>query len=334
MRILLFVVLLCLVGTLHAQDPKTKTPFDAIDRHALDAPAEAEASVAALAKYLATPARRDHEKARSIFRWLADRVAYDFEALRTNQLPKDVSAAGVLKNRLTVCDGYANLFVALAREAGLDAVKIHGYARGFGYKPGEKIDTNHAWNAVKIDGAWMLLDATWGAGYLDAQKGFIKRLEDFYFLPAADALIFSHFPNDAKWQFLDPVVTKETFQPWPKVSIGLLKLGIEPKEIRTLLEDKSFPGLVNAFDYPGTAIRVVKAPLQGKLEAGTKLHVRVEAACSDMAFVMPGSKFVFLPRKNGAFEGTVVVPKGALRVSAKIPGKGAAYWPILDYVGE
>ena len=333
MRILPLVVLLCFAGTLHAQE-KAKAPFDAIDQHALSAPAEAEASVAALAKYLVEPAGNDRDKVRAIFRWLADRVAYDSEAFLANKPPKNVSAKDVLKGRLTVCDGYANLFVALAKEAGLDAVKMLGYARGYGNVPGEKIATNHAWNAVKIDGKWTLLDATWGAGYIDAQKGFVKRLEEFYFLPPADALIFSHFPNDAKWQLLDPVVTKETFQPWPKVSVGLLKLGVEPKEVRSLLDAKDFNGLVNGFDYPGVAIRVVKAPLQGKLEAGTKIHVRIESTSSDMAFVMPGGQFLFLPRKNGAFEGTVVVPKGSFRVSAKIPGKGAAYWPILDYVGE
>ncbi len=333
MRIATFVLLLCFAGPLHAQDKK-KASFDAIDQHALNAPAEAEASVAALAKYLVEPARNDRDKARAIFRWLADRVAYDADAYLSNTPPKHLAAPAVLKGKLTVCDGYANLFVALAKEAGLDAVKLLGYARGYGSAPGEKVDTNHAWNGVKIDGQWMLVDATWGAGYLDAQKGFVKRLEDFYFLPAADALIFSHFPNDAKWQLLDPAVTKATFAPWPKVSVGLLKLGVEPKEVRVLLEDKSFTGLVSGYDYPGVAIRIAKAPLQGKLQAGTKIHVRIEAACSDMAFVMPGNKFLFLPRKGTAFEGTAVVPKGAFRVSAKIPGKGATYWPVLEYVGE
>ena len=333
MRILPFVLLLCFAGELPAQD-KQKASYDAIDQHALKAPAEAEASVAALAKYLVEPARNDREKARAIFRWLADRVTYDADAYLSNTPPKYVTAPAVLKGRLTVCDGYANLFVALAKEAGLDAVKLLGYARGYGSAPGEKVATNHAWNAVKIDGQWMLVDATWGAGYLDAQKGFVKRLEDFYFLPAADALIFSHFPNDAKWQFLDPAVTKATFTPWPKVSVGLLKLGVEPKEVRALLEDTSLTGLVSGFVYPGVAIRVVKAPLQGKLQAGTKIHVRIEAACSDMAFVMPGGKFLFLQRRNGAFEGTAIVPEGSFKVSAKIPGKGAAYWSVLEYVGE
>jgi hypothetical protein len=333
MRIAPLFVLLCFVGDVPAQGKKPGT-FDAIDRHALKAPADAEASLKLLAKYLVEPAQNDRDKARAIFRWIADRIAYDFDALRTNTPPKDVSAQGVLKGRLTVCDGYANLFVALCKEAGLDAVKMLGYARGFGRRPGEKIEPNHAWNAVKIDGQWCLVDATWGAGHLDAQKGFVKRLEDFYFLPSADALIFSHFPIDAKWQLLDPPVTKAAFQAWPKVSVGLLKLGIAPKEVRALLEDKRFTGLVNAYDYPGVPIRVANAPLQGKLEAGTKIHVRIEAASSDMAYVMPGGKFLFLSRRNGAFEGTAVVPKGAFRVSAKIPGKGAAYWPILEYVGE
>jgi transglutaminase/protease-like cytokinesis protein 3 len=43
--------------------------------------------------------------------------------------------------------------------------KLDGFAKGFGYKIGEPLSTpNHAWNAVRIDGNWYLLDATWDAG--------------------------------------------------------------------------------------------------------------------------------------------------------------------------
>ena len=49
---------------------------DAFDRHALQAPAEEEKTVAGLARYLVKPARNDRDKARLIFRWVTSRIDY------------------------------------------------------------------------------------------------------------------------------------------------------------------------------------------------------------------------------------------------------------------
>ncbi|MCS7045368.1 MAG: transglutaminase-like domain-containing protein, partial [Gemmataceae bacterium] len=59
-----------------AQDAK---PYKAIDQHALKAPPEAEASLDSLAEYLAKPCKTDRDKARAIYRWITDRIAYDVE---------------------------------------------------------------------------------------------------------------------------------------------------------------------------------------------------------------------------------------------------------------
>ncbi|MGE5597792.1 MAG: hypothetical protein ACM3XS_00250 [Bacteroidota bacterium] len=40
-----------------------------------------------------------------------------------------------LKNRSTVCAGSSRLFRGLAAAAGLEAVTIEGYAKGFAYAP-------------------------------------------------------------------------------------------------------------------------------------------------------------------------------------------------------
>ena len=66
-----------------------------------------------------------------------------------------------------------------------------GASRGFGFVPGEKLESTHSWNAVKIDDAWQLVDATWGAGSLTTKDKkepgpiFVKRFNGHYFLDAA-----------------------------------------------------------------------------------------------------------------------------------------------------
>jgi transglutaminase-like putative cysteine protease len=113
-----FLVLLALVRPAFTQEAR---PLEAIDRHALAAPAEAEASLPALAAYLAKPCQNDREKVRTVYRWVTDRIAYDVEARISGQRI-DGSAAAVLQSRRAVCDGYANLVQDLCSRAGVQAV--------------------------------------------------------------------------------------------------------------------------------------------------------------------------------------------------------------------
>lgn len=194
-------------------DPADAARLAVMDAHALAAPPEAAASVATLAVYLAQPARTEVEKTRVIYRWMAENIAYDTQGLFSGQVG-DNSADAVLRSRRSVCAGYADLFTALARAMGLEAVAISGYAKGYGYAVGETVGdgaANHAWNAVKCDGQWRLLDPTWGAGHLNAQRDYVRQVNEHYFLTPPGELIYDHFPADPRWQLLDPPVTRETF---------------------------------------------------------------------------------------------------------------------------
>lgn len=53
--------------------------------------------------------------------------------------------------------------------AGIQCMKLSGYSKGYGYKMGQTFtgDSDHAWNAVYLDGRWHLLDSTWGSGAVD-----------------------------------------------------------------------------------------------------------------------------------------------------------------------
>ena len=84
---------------------------------------------------------------------------------RPSQQAGDVFAA-----RTGVCEGYARLMVALGKAAGLEVAYITGYVRD----PEQRFDGDpwgndqavlegyrHAWNGVKIDDRWYLVDTTW-----------------------------------------------------------------------------------------------------------------------------------------------------------------------------
>ena len=144
--------------------PKSKTvakqkklppsQFARIDKHAANTPKKYEKSLSELANYLVIPAANETEKVRSLFSWIAFHIKYDDEEYNANAI-KSYNAQEIINRKKGVCDGYSTLLSALCEEAGLQSKKIIGYAKGYGYSPGRKFDdTNHAWNAVKIDGQW------------------------------------------------------------------------------------------------------------------------------------------------------------------------------------
>jgi len=205
---LILVHLVLAMGTLAEE----ASVYSAIDEHALHAPAEAESSCEDLAEHLAAPARGDEERARAIYRWMAANVDYDVDGTATAR--RDRTPEEVLAERKGVCSEYSALFSRLCALSGLEAVVIRGSGKGYGYTVGSEVSdrSNHAWNGVKIDGDWRLVDSTWGAGYLDPQEGFVRRFEEFYFFTPPEELVWTHLPEDPKWQLLANPVSKEEFE--------------------------------------------------------------------------------------------------------------------------
>ena len=110
----------------------------AVDAHALGATAQSEAAIRTLAQYLSAGTNSDAEKARAIYRWVTDRIAYDAKSF-FNKTRSNVDPDAVFQSRLAACAGYAALFERLAKESGLEAVTISGYAKGVGHTTGSSM---------------------------------------------------------------------------------------------------------------------------------------------------------------------------------------------------
>lgn len=198
--------------------------YHRIDQHALAAPEGAERSITDLAAYLVEPAQNEEEKARAIYRWITENVDYDVEGLVEGH--GGASTDEAFRNREAVCEGYGNLFLDLCEAAGLDCVLIRGYGKGLTYRAGSNFTgTNHAWNAVRIDGLWGLVDATWGAGYSDGKR-FYPQFDGYYFLTPPDELVWTHLPEDPDWQLLEMPISKEEFENLVYVKPPFFKNGI------------------------------------------------------------------------------------------------------------
>lgn len=177
------------------------------DRVAQAAPASVERSVDALAAHLkkhAGPTMRG--RTRAAFRWVADHIAYDTGLTKQERMVRDTqSPATVLRTREAVCEGYARLFVALAKEMGLEAAFIVGEANPVG--PGG--DGRHAWVAVRLADGWYLLDPTWAAGHV-SQGRFISRFDEEWWLVEPERMWRTHRPDDSRWALGAPASPRKT----------------------------------------------------------------------------------------------------------------------------
>ena len=119
-----------------------------------------------IAQQLIEPWTTELEKVRAIFMWLVLNFEYAHDDIMTGD--HDTHMAELLRTRKAKCQGYSDAFEFLCRQAGIKSLALHGYAS-------KGLPSNHAWNVVRINGKWYLLDVTWGENYfLTTPEKFIR----------------------------------------------------------------------------------------------------------------------------------------------------------------
>ncbi|KAK4226363.1 hypothetical protein QBC38DRAFT_232515 [Podospora fimiseda] len=147
------------------------------------------------------------DKARAIFAWCHHNIFYDVHSFFNKCIPRGLTIEQQIFSGLAVCEGYARIYEAIARTAGLECTLVSGHGKGFGYEPGISPSSitdreNHAWNAVRIDnGEWKLIDACWGAGHLCTATGSNLYKQEFspeMFTMSNERFGERHFPTDPR----------------------------------------------------------------------------------------------------------------------------------------
>ncbi|KAI1169574.1 hypothetical protein F4777DRAFT_572682 [Nemania sp. FL0916] len=149
------------------------------------------------------------DKARAIFTWCHHNIAYNVEDFFGGCVSRHDVDETIFMGK-AVCQGYAEVFEAIALRAGLDCVVVSGHGKGYGYAPLKKGQappapnpTGHAWNAVRIDnGEWKLVDACWGAGNVNNQM-YNKHFSPKMFTMSNEHFGHSHFPRDDRHFYLE-----------------------------------------------------------------------------------------------------------------------------------
>ena len=179
---------------------------------------EPETYIDPLVKQLVADEQDSLRRAKIIHDWIAEHIAYDAKAYLAGERVKSAWTA-TLRSRKSVCQGYSDLMSQMCRRAGVECHQVYGHARGFAFSQDTALDPkleNHAWNALKIDGRWYLVDVTWDAGTVSAD-GFHKAFSHAYLFLQPRDFLHTHFPTDRKWQLVDRPISAEQFARLPNL---------------------------------------------------------------------------------------------------------------------
>ncbi len=176
----------------------------------------------------------DEEKVRAAFFWLAKNIRYNLkeyynpkqrnisfryatevEKLQKIQAAKDQIINIAFRTKKGVCEEYAQSFKKICDLLGIEAAVIKGFVRNVPSEIGKPATTsNHVWNAVKINKKWVLLDATWAAGYEENGK-WVKKYNNYFYKIPKEKIFKTHFPEESIWVLRFGRITLKEFYNQP-----------------------------------------------------------------------------------------------------------------------
>src|SRR6218665_1546563 len=215
------LLLYCLwpAARLAAQDPY-KERYEAVDRKMISYSRSHARNFDSLVRFVNEKFAADRDKVRAFYTWIALNISYDKDLLDNYKITSGMSlrrlssmetqhADTVLKYGRGVCEGFSLLMNKFCADCSITSRMVIGPTRT---EDGDVTDQMlHAWNAVKVDTAWYLLDVTWSNGYVNQMNQYIKKFSDHYFFTPPAGFGESHWPLDPMWQLLNYPVTKTAF---------------------------------------------------------------------------------------------------------------------------
>ena len=277
--------------------------YNVIDTYASRTPETYARNLKTLATYLTSPARTETAKARSIYAWILSHIRYDGSIYSGQVYYSEVDyATKVLHSRRAVCTGFALLYKQLLKQAGVQVENVKGYSRVSDSQAGLPIQRlDHEWNAVRLDGDWYLVDLTWAA--TTVRDG---RLNDYYFLTDPNEFISQHYPNDPKWQLLNPRISKAEFDRYPKIHDAYFRLGFDPDfPKRGILRTNGSVTLSFENDEAVEFTCSLSRP-KGMIASQSSASVRRNGSTYQLTMPIPSggtySLYIFAKPKGGSFE--------------------------------
>jgi len=192
--------------------------------------------------------KSDEDKVRAYYTWMAHNIAYDlseYYEIRSPELNitfdsksinKSISnqkrrklVKRIFKNRKGLCLGLSSLFQELCLRSNIEVELIKGITK-ISVDDINNTDylKNHAWNAVKINNQWQLIDVSFSSGFQNSStEKWEKHFNDFYFFTDPEKLIKTHLPANENFQLIKELITAKTFFNRPIIYAKYFESGLE-----------------------------------------------------------------------------------------------------------
>jgi hypothetical protein len=113
-----------------------------------------------------SPEYRNLKNPKSIYDFVSDKLKYDYEKLNRERPTRSPAAESLINSQSAICTDFSNVFVALARKAGIPARELEGFAisENPDLKPFSLTqDVLHAWPEYfdTSKSTWIQVDPTW-----------------------------------------------------------------------------------------------------------------------------------------------------------------------------
>lgn len=250
----LFYLLFCLLGCmtrLHAQQfHVSETKYDYAD-----------------VAYQIVDGQSDKmEQARSIYQWICENIAYD----TTYQI---YTADECWEQKKGVCQAYCELFYRLAEPLGLNTIIVSGKTKE---KNGKVSDKGHSWLIVEVEDGGILIDPTWGAGGIKDNVFQRKENDMSWFHVDPYWMIFSHYPDDEQYQFLETPISWQSYIQLPTIYPILGDFGWNGKDILSKVLNGEIQNFPTVYEDYAEYLYLLDIPIQKTLRPGRfyDFHIR------------------------------------------------------------
>ncbi len=223
-------------------DPVAISVPAAIEQAVFSAPSDQ--TLAVLVRHLTASTADPYLRVKRIHDWITLHIAYDNDAFLHGKEGSQ-NPFVFLRNKRTTCGGFARLFKLMADQAGIETLYITGLSRNY-ISLNRQTAAGHAWNAVRIDGIWHIVDVTADnrGGFENDEFAEQKTYRDgsLFLSPAAKRIDnLAHKPEE---QFVSPPLSPAEFLARPIVYNSVIRYGIEfapsaTARIRKILEPVS-----------------------------------------------------------------------------------------------
>lgn len=195
-------------------------------------------------------AKGNYQKIKAIYQWICDNISYD----TTHSI---YDADQCIEKGRGVCQAYCELFYHLAKAVGVQVEIVNGKSKDSKGNVGQE---GHAWLfAYTKPNHGMLLDPTWGAGYVNNGKFYRQKNCWLWFDVSPEWMILSHYPDDQSYQLLSNFVSWQDFLSMQSVSDCWLDYGMDGKELYRMAQKRSLAlprvyvggaGEIELIDFP------------------------------------------------------------------------------------